>query len=89
VRQNVTLQGGIEAGIFKKIAQFVAMQLCIRMCCDQKGCDVALLSGKNCYGVQCFSEEACKAVPAKKAPSSLMISHVTIKGEGGMGMRIF
>ena len=44
---------------------------------------MALMSGKNCYGVQCFSEELCTAVPAKKAPSSLMISHVTITGEEG------
>ncbi|EDO45526.1 predicted protein [Nematostella vectensis] len=58
------------------------MQLCIRMCCEEKSCDVALMSGKNCYGVQCFSEMACRAVPVTKAPSSLMISHVTIKGEG-------
>ena len=83
VRQNVTLRGGINAGTFKKLAQFVAMQLCIKLCCEEKGCDVALMSGKNCYGVQCFSEELCMAVPAKKAPSSLMISHVTIRGEGG------
>jgi len=77
----VTLRGGINAGTFKKLAQFVAMQLCIRLCCEEKGCDVALMSGKNCYGVQCFSEELCTAVAAKKAPSSLMISHVTITGE--------
>ena len=83
VQQNVTLRGGINAGTFKKLAQYVAMQLCIRMCCEEKGCDVALMSGKNCYGIQCYSEELCRAVPAKKAPSSLMISHVTIKGEGG------
>lgn len=83
IRQNVTLRGGINAGSFKKLAQFVAMQLCIRLCCEEKGCDVALMSGKNCYGVQCFSEELCTAVLAKKAPSSLMISHVTIKGEEG------
>ena len=82
IQQNVTLRGGINAGSFKKLAQFVAMQLCIRLCCEEKGCDVALMSGKNCYGVQCFSEELCTAVPAKKAPSSLMISHVTITGEG-------
>lgn len=88
IRQNVTLRGGINAGSFKKLAQFVAMQLCIRLCCEEKGCDVALMSGKNCYGVQCFSEELCTAVLAKKAPSSLMISHVTIKGEEGNSRRI-
>lgn len=82
IKQNVTLRGGINAGSFKKLAQYVAMQLCIRLCCEEKGCDVALMSGKNCYGVQCFSEELCTAVPARKAPSSLMISHVTITGEG-------
>lgn len=85
IQQNVTLRGGINAGTFKKLAQFVAMQLCIQLCCEEKNCDVALMSGKNCYGVQCFSEELCTAVPAKKAPSSLMISHVTITGEEGIG----
>lgn len=81
VQQNVSLRGGINAGIFRKLAQYVAMQLCIKLCCEHKGCDVALMSGKNCYGVQCFSEELCQAISAKKAPSSLMIAHVTIKGE--------
>lgn len=83
IQRNVSLRGGINAGIFRKLAQYVAMQLCIKLCCEHKGCDVALMSGKNCYGVQCFSEELCRAIPAKKAPSSLMVAHVTIKGDRG------
>ena len=84
IQYNATLKGGIKSGIFRKLAQYVDMRLCVRMCCQEKGCDVAFMAGKNCYGVQCFSEEQCESLPAKAgAPSNLMISHVTIRGEGG------
>lgn len=82
IKTNVTLKGGIEAGYFRKLAQHVAMKLCIELCCEEKGCDVAFMSGKNCYGVQCFNEELCRAFPAKKnVTEPVMISHVTFKGE--------
>ncbi|XP_065651596.1 uncharacterized protein LOC101240327 isoform X2 [Hydra vulgaris] len=82
IQYNVTLKGGIEAGYFRKLAEHVAMQLCVELCCEEKGCDVAFMSGKNCYGVQCFNEEMCKGLPAKKQLSEeLMMAHVTFKGE--------
>ena len=82
VRQNVTLHGGIKAGYFHKLAQYVAMELCVQLCCQEKGCDVAFMIGKNCYGVKCFSEDLCRVVPAKNAPRALMISKVDFRGEG-------
>ncbi|XP_028404361.1 uncharacterized protein LOC114527001 isoform X2 [Dendronephthya gigantea] len=81
VRRNVTLRGGIKAGYFHKLAQYVAMELCIQLCCQEKGCDVAFMIGKNCYGVKCFSEELCHVVPAKNAPRALIISKVDFRGE--------
>lgn len=84
IKSNVTLKGGIEAGYFRKLAEHVTMQLCIELCCEEKGCDVAFMTGKNCYGVQCFSVEFCQALPAKKkVTDTIMISQVTIKGERG------
>ena len=48
------------------------------------GCDVAFMSGKNCYGVQCFDEDLCTSIAAtKKTPKSVLIAHVTFKGEKG------
>jgi hypothetical protein len=82
VRRNVTLRGGIKAGYFHKLAQYVAMELCVQLCCQEKGCDVAFMIGKNCYGVKCFSEELCHVVPANNAPRALMISKVDFRGEG-------
>ena len=82
VRRNVTLRGGIKAGYFRKLAQYVAMELCVQLCCQEKGCDVAFMIGKNCYGVKCFSEELCHVVPAKNAPRALLISKVDFRGEG-------
>lgn len=79
----MTLKGGIRAGYFRKLAQYVAMKLCVELCCEEKGCDVAFMSGRNCYGVQCFSEEQCQSIPAKHLPSEqIFVSHVTFKGEG-------
>ena len=84
IQHNVTLKGGILAGYFRKLAQYVAMKLCVELCCEEKGCDVAFMSGRNCYGVQCFSEDQCQSIPAKKSPPEpIFISHVTFKGEGG------
>eukprot|EP00112_Aurelia_sp_Birch-Aquarium-sp1_P020371 Seg523.12 transcript_id=Seg523.12/GoldUCD/mRNA.D3Y31 product="hypothetical protein" protein_id=Seg523.12/GoldUCD/D3Y31 len=83
IQHNVTLKGGIRAGYFRKLAQYVAMKLCVELCCEEKGCDVAFMSGRNCYGVQCFSEEQCQSIPAKHLPSEqIFVSHVTFKGEG-------
>ena len=83
IEQNVTLKGGIHAGYFRKLAQYVAMKLCVELCCEEKGCDVAFMTGRNCYGVQCFSEEQCQSIPAKSLPSEqIFVSHVTFKGEG-------
>ena len=82
ILQNVTLRGGIEAGYFRKLAEHVAMKLCVELCCEEKGCDVAFMWGKHCYGVQCFSHDLCEAVPAKqKINEPIMISHVTFQGE--------
>ena len=82
VLQNVTLRGGIQAGYFRKLAEHVAMKLCVELCCEEKGCDVAFMWGKHCYGVQCFSRDMCEAVPAKRdVKESLMLSHVTFQGE--------
>ena len=81
---NMTLKGGIEAGYFRKLAQHVAMQLCVELCCEEKGCDVAVMNGKNCFGVQCFNEELCRSIPVKKhTDNPFQISHVTFKAEKG------
>ena len=82
ILQNVTLRGGIQAGYFRKLAEHVAMKLCVELCCEEKGCDVAFMWGKHCYGVQCFSRDLCEAVPAKRdVTESIMLSHVTFQGE--------
>lgn len=82
ILQNVTLRGGIEAGYFRKLAEHVAMKLCVELCCEEKGCDVAFMWGKHCYGVQCFSHELCEAIPAKQnIEGPLMLSHVTFQGQ--------
>lgn len=82
IQNNMTLKGGIQAGYFRKLAEHVAMQLCVELCCEDKGCDVAFMTGKSCYGVQCFNEELCRAFPAKRQVNDpVLISHVTFKGE--------
>ena len=90
IEHNVTLRGGIRAGYFRKLAQYVAMKLCVELCCEEKGCDVAFMTGRNCYGVQCFSEEQCQSIPTKGFPSEqIFVSHVTFKGEGSKSLRAY
>lgn len=49
VMQNVTLRGGIQAGYFRKLAEHVAMKLCVELCCEEKGLYEVLFSPQDSY----------------------------------------
>lgn len=86
IQYNVTLKGGTMAGSFRNHGSAKNIQECIHYCCMAKKCDVAMMSGKRCYGVHCFNSTMCKTVPAdgKAANDDLQIAHVTSKGSIGI-----
>ena len=58
-----SLKGGTRAGLFEVLGDTASMQACLQRCCSKKTCDVALLIDGRCYGVDCYSDDLCKAIP--------------------------
>ena len=74
---NVTLQGGIHAGKFKKIGPSEDMNTCTRFCCEDRQCDVAFMAKQNCYLVSCFTNYLCESVPTDSPKLFPRLSYVT------------
>lgn len=92
VQYNKTLLGGYDAGKFKLLSHSTNMSACIRLCCGEMSCDVALMIERKCYSVACKTLRLCQAIPAK---NSIMLNHLspqisfmTSRNEEGMSMRI-
>ena len=64
------------------------MSTCIRMCCGRKDCDVAFMLEANCYAVNCYNEDLCQPVLARKSGLltnlSPKLSYITARDEEGM-----
>ncbi|XP_022801241.1 uncharacterized protein LOC111338939 [Stylophora pistillata] len=76
IEENVTLKGGIGAGTFRKLGKVTSMESCIELCCKTATCDVAFLSASKCYGVECVSDDECKATATDTSDIKVLIAHV-------------
>lgn len=74
--RHVSLVGGLRAGNFSRLAQSVGMSECVRRCCDQRSCDVAILMRGTCFALHCASPELCSARPARLKNFSLQIMYM-------------
>ena len=87
INYNSTLKGGIKAGNFTDLGKLGEMSTCIRMCCGRKDCDVALMLEANCYAVNCYNEDLCQPVMARKSGLlthlSPRLSYITARDEEG------
>ena len=86
VQYGVTLKGGTMAGVFKDHGRVKNIQECAHLCCTAKKCDVAMMYGRKCLGVQCFNETSCETIPSDDPQLDLQIVHVSSKGTGNLGM---
>ena len=88
IKYNSTLKGGIKAGNFTDLGKISEISTCIRMCCGRKDCDVALMLEANCYAVNCYNEDLCQPVLARKSGLltnlSPRLSYITSRDEEGM-----
>lgn len=82
IEYNVTLKGGQYAGIFRDQGPVKNMQECMHMCCNSKKCDVAMMHGPKCFGVQCLNDSTCETIPADDEDIDMQIAHMTTKGTG-------
>jgi len=58
-----SLKGGTQAGRFEVLGETASMHACLQRCCAKQTCDVGILIDGRCYGVACYSEDLCKAMP--------------------------
>ena len=87
IQYNSTLKGGIKAGNFTDLGKIAEISTCIRLCCGRKDCDVALMLEANCYAVNCYNEDLCQTVLARKSGLltnlSPRLSYITSRDEEG------
>ena len=78
ILNGVFLHGGIKSRndtIFNNVA---SMQECIRKCCGEDQCDLAMKVGEVCHAVKCKDEDSCQIVHSKdKSSLKAQISFIT------------
>ena len=52
------------AGDFQTVGIVDNQHTCVSSCCKNKRCDVALMLGKECFNVKCYSSNLCGLAPA-------------------------
>lgn len=74
---NMTLVHGLKSGDFSDFGVVPDMATCVRFCCGDKACNMALMLGSTCYTLHCASPEYCKVRPAHPSSLNPRISFVT------------
>ncbi|XP_047493120.1 dyslexia-associated protein KIAA0319-like protein isoform X2 [Penaeus chinensis] len=75
IRENAVPKGGRNAGNFSVIANATDMSACVRACCSNTKCHMALLHDSSCLNVECKTEDMCVPVPANG--SSVVVVRAT------------
>lgn len=65
------------------------MQECIHKCCLTKPCNVAMMTGKKCFGVHCRNSTSCETVQSDDRDLDMQIAHVSPKGPNDFGEKYF
>lgn len=75
VFHNYSLLYGRNAGNFTDQGKVNDMRECLRLCCKELSCKIALMLGRDCYSVACFGK-FCRTVPVKPLQFNPKIAHV-------------
>ena len=81
--RHVTLVGGLRAGNFTRMVELTNMNECVRRCCSERSCDVAILLRDTCFALQCSSPELCSARPSRLRNFSLKMIYMYKKNGKG------
>ena len=76
ISYDVTLRGGRHAGKYKSFGLVDNMAECIRVCCEERFCDLAFMINSTCFTVRCRSEEGCQEVRSPGTEFKPMMSYV-------------
>lgn len=72
---NYSLLYGRKAGNFIDQGEVKDMKECLRVCCKEVSCKIALMLDRNCYSVACEGK-FCRTVPVKPLQFKPKIAHV-------------
>ena len=75
VFHNYSLFYGRRAGNFTDRGEVKSMDECLRLCCGELSCKMALMLDRNCYSVACV-DKFCRTFPVKVQLFKLKIAHV-------------
>ena len=78
---SVALRGGWTAGKFTDMGVVHNLRDCVKHCCDDKSCDLAMVLSRKCFTVHCYSLADCQTVPDGHA----QIAYVSREGFDGVG----
>ncbi len=76
INYNIMFKEGHHAGTFQKETDINDMVSCIDKCCQTQDCDVAFMSRKNCYLVDCYSIDKCATKHLKRPKYETMLSFI-------------
>ncbi len=75
--QNMTLHGGLDAGLFTLHGDVKTMNECTKYCCDDEHCDLAFMVDDACYSVQCKDDKSCTPVEASLSKTKVSLAFIS------------
>ena len=76
IEYDVTLGGGIKAGLYTEQGEVGDMMNCVDLCCKQRKCNVAMVIKDICYTVACYDPHKCASVPVRRIQYHPRLVHV-------------
>lgn len=64
VQKNAVLRAGMISGDLTVHKGVKHMKRCVKKCCQDMKCRVAVMLERKCYSVRCVNEDYCKSRPA-------------------------
>ena len=77
ILHNVTLRNGLQAGEFTDYGKVKDFETCIRLCCEEKACDLSLMLQRRCYTLHCHNNTSCELIPAHSSKLDPIVAFVS------------
>ena len=81
VYYSVALRGGWTAGKFTDMGIVRNLKECVKHCCNDSSCDLAMVLSRKCFTVHCYNLADCQTIPDGHA----QIAYVSRDGQDGVG----
>ena len=64
VQKNAVLRAGMISGDLAPHPEIKTIKPCVKKCCQDMKCEVAVMLEDKCYTVRCINKEYCQSRPA-------------------------